>query len=153
VLALGDETRLPPLPAAPAAFVGRVVPTATVVGSADRVIVRPLADLPRRDVVAVAGVARPERFWNVLARLGVAPSERLRFPDHHPYTPADAARIRDAAGSRAIVTTEKDLVKLARLDHELARRLHALRVDVEVEQGEALVDRLLAPPEVALRPD
>ncbi len=153
VLALGDETRLPPVPAGPAPFVGRVVPTATLVPSAAGVVVRPLDDLPRRDVVAVAGVARPERFWNLLARLRVEPSERLRFPDHHPYAPADAARIRDVAGARAIVTTEKDLVKLARLGGELGRRLHALRVDVEVEQGETLVDRLLAPPEVALRPD
>jgi tetraacyldisaccharide 4'-kinase len=141
------------MPSGPAPFVGRVVPTATVVPSAEGVLVRSLDDLPRRDVVAVAGVARPERFWDVLARLGVHPSERLRFPDHHPYAPADAARIRDVAGARAIVTTEKDLVKLARLDADLTRRLHALRVDVEVEQGEALVDRLLAPPEVALRPD
>jgi tetraacyldisaccharide 4'-kinase len=153
VLALGDETRLPPVPAGPAAFVGRVVPTATVLPSAAGFAVRPLDDLPRRDVVAVAGVGRPERFWGLLARLGVDASERLRFPDHHPYVAADAARIRDVAGARAIVTTEKDVVKLARLDPELVRRLHALRVDVDVERGEALVDRLLAPPEVALRTD
>jgi tetraacyldisaccharide 4'-kinase len=158
VLALGDETRLPRPPAAPAGtpvFVGRVLPTATVVAADGSLVVHDLGLLPRRGVVAVAGVARPERFWDLLGRLGVEVVERLRFPDHHPYGPADLERIRDAAASRrrAVVTTEKDLVKLAQLDGADALGLYALRIEVAIEDGEGLVDVLLAPPEVALRPD
>jgi tetraacyldisaccharide 4'-kinase len=159
VLALGDESRVSRPPAAPRGntptFVGRVVPTATVVAAEDGVAVHDLAVLPRRSVVAVAGVARPERFWALLGRLGVEVVERLRFADHHPYTAADLDRIRRAAAvrGRAVVTTEKDLVKLARLEGGDALGLYALRIEVEVEDGERLVDLLLAPPEVALRPD
>jgi tetraacyldisaccharide 4'-kinase len=158
VLALGDESRSARPPVAPRdtpTFVGRVVPTATVVVAEDGVAVHDLGVLPRRAVVAVAGVARPERFWDLLGRLGVEVVERLRFPDHHPYTSADLERIRHAATARgrAIVTTEKDLVKLARLEGADALGLYALRIEVEIEAGERLVDLLVGPPEVALRPD
>jgi tetraacyldisaccharide 4'-kinase len=151
VLALGDESALPRLPTAPAGtpvFVGRVVPTATVVAADGGVAVHDLGLLPRRGVVAVAGVARPERFWDLLARLGVEVVERLRFPDHHPYAARDLARIREAAAGRGrvVVTTEKDLVKLARFEDGDALGLYALRIEVAIEAGERLVDVLLAPP-------
>ena len=158
VLALGDETRVPRLPDVPPGtegFVGRVVPSATVVPSDGGVVVHDLAVLPRRGVVAVAGVARPERFFALLDRLGIEVVERLRFPDHHAYAATDLARIRAAAAARgrAIVTTEKDLVKLSRLDGADALALYALRIEVAIEAANRLVDLLLAPPEVALRPD
>jgi tetraacyldisaccharide 4'-kinase len=129
-------------------FVGRVVPTATVVAADGGVAVHDLGLLPRRGVVAVAGVARPERFWDLLARLGVEVVERLRFPDHHPYAARDLARIREAAAGRGrvVVTTEKDLVKLARFEDGDALGLYALRIEVAIEAGERLVDVLLAPP-------
>jgi tetraacyldisaccharide 4'-kinase len=151
VLALGDESRPPRPPAAPAgtpAFVGRVVPTGTVVPSDGAFVVHELGQLPRRGVVAVAGVARPERFWALLDRLGIEVVERLRFPDHHPYGADDVERIRraTAARGRSVVTTEKDLVKLARLDGGDALGLYALRIEVAIEDGERLVDVLLAPP-------
>jgi tetraacyldisaccharide 4'-kinase len=89
-------------------------------------------------------VARPERFWRLLERLGVQPAARLAFPDHHPYGAADGARIVAAtAGTRSVITTEKDLVKLARLPQADAMRLHGVRIGVAVADGERLVDLLL----------
>ena len=158
VLALGDETRLPAHPRAPrgtATFVGRVVPAGVVVAADGGLAAQDPPSLPRSAVVAVAGVARPERFWSLLDRLGVQVAERLRFPDHHAYGAADLARLRALAadGERPVVTTEKDLVKLARLPGAEQLRLHALRIDVVVEEGERLIDLMLEPPEVALRGD
>ena len=136
-------------------FVGRVVPAGLVVATDGGLVAQDLTDLPRHDVVAVAGVARPERFWSLLDRLGVPVAEHLQFPDHHAYGPVDLARLRAAAadGTRSIVTTEKDLVKLARLPGAERLRLQAIRIDVMVEDGERLVDLMLGPPEVALRGD
>jgi tetraacyldisaccharide 4'-kinase len=157
VLALGDERRPPAPPAAPsgvAAFVGRIVPTASVALADGALASDALARLPRRGVVAVAGVARPARFWSLLDRLGVETAARLAFPDHHAYEAADVARLRAAAaGGAPVVTTEKDLVKLATAPDAGALRLHAVRVAVEIERAPALVDLLLAPAEVALRAD
>ena len=154
VLALGDETRVPSRPEVPpgvAAFVGRIIPTAAVTAEGDRLLTHDLAGIPRRGAVAVAGVARPERFWSMLERLGIMTLEQMRFPDHHVYDAADVARLRTIGA--AIVTTEKDLVKLARLPGAEALDLWAVRVEVVVEEGGRLVDRLLEPAEVALRRD
>jgi tetraacyldisaccharide 4'-kinase len=62
-------------------------------------------------VLAVAGIARPERLLATLAAAEVPVAGRAFFRDHHPFTAGDGAAIRAAAaasGARAIVTTEKD---------------------------------------------
>jgi tetraacyldisaccharide 4'-kinase len=66
-------------------------------------------------VVAVAGIARPERFFSDLRALGWPIARELAFRDHHPYSAGDIARIFRVAreqGADLIVTTEKDLVRL-----------------------------------------
>lgn len=86
-------------------------------------------------LVAVAGIARPQRFFDGLRHAGHALAATAAFRDHCPYTPRDVARIgRLAAEHRAahVVTTEKDLVRL--LPHAPFRfsLLYApLRVDME----------------------
>lgn len=67
-------------------------------------------------VVAVAGIARPERFFDTLADDGWNVADRIAFPDHHWFTPADLARVDARARSlraAAVLTTEKDAVRLA----------------------------------------
>lgn len=76
------------------------------------------ASAPARNatpVLAVAGVARPERFFEELRSAGWDVKKAVTFPDHHRYSRADAVSLADtarSAGARAIVTTEKDLVRL-----------------------------------------
>ena len=103
-----------------------------------------LESLRGRDVVAVAGIARPERFLSALERAGAKLAcVPFLFRDHHPYGADDLAAIAAAAGSaKTVVTTEKDLVKLARIAPR-AMRLQALRIDLDVERGDALLDRVL----------
>ncbi len=55
---------------------------------------------------AVAGIGDPERFFDLVRRLGFDPVCHP-FPDHYRYTPADLA-FQDAA---AVLMTEKDAVK------------------------------------------
>jgi len=66
-------------------------------------------------VYAVAGIARPERFFQDLARDGWTVVGTLAFADHHRYDTRDVERIVGAAksaGATALVTTEKDLMRL-----------------------------------------
>jgi len=66
-------------------------------------------------VLAVGGLARPERFFVDLAQEGWTVADHLVFPDHHRYTPADVATIVStmrAARAVMVMTTEKDLVRL-----------------------------------------
>jgi tetraacyldisaccharide 4'-kinase len=66
-------------------------------------------------VVAVAGIARPERFFHAVRAQGWNVVAELRYSDHHWYTPKDLAEINNVAQetrARAVVTTEKDAVRV-----------------------------------------
>lgn len=63
-----------------------------------------LPDMGGREIHAVAGIARPQGFFALLARLGVSHKPKP-FPDHHCFSAADIER--DAV----VVMTEKDAVK------------------------------------------
>jgi tetraacyldisaccharide 4'-kinase len=121
-------------------FRGRLRPSAAVRVEGEAWREAPLATLAGREVLAVAGMVRPERLATALTALGARVRDLLAFPDHHPYDAADAAAIEAAAGGVPVVTTEKDLVKLERL--AALRPPWALRVTLEVERGEELLDLL-----------
>lgn len=90
------------------------------------------ADLPGATLVAVAGIAHPESFWRTLSGLGIEPAARLAFPDHAAYGDFRVGRILRAAeetGATAVVTTEKDAVKLA---GHLPLPLYAVAVEARV---------------------
>jgi tetraacyldisaccharide 4'-kinase len=66
-------------------------------------------------VLAVAGIANPDRFRASLTAAGWNVSGFLPFADHHRYTASDIAKMAAearAAGAAAIVTTDKDAVRL-----------------------------------------
>jgi len=66
-------------------------------------------------VVAVAGIARPARFFDVLGRQGCSVVHTIAFPDHHWFRPRDLERVAGAVrehGADLVVTTEKDAVRL-----------------------------------------
>lgn len=74
--------------------------------------------LKGKRVFAFAALADNAQFFNALVNAGViAAGDGLGFRDHHRYSDADLAGIDAAAkGFDAIVTTEKDAVKIARRD-------------------------------------
>jgi tetraacyldisaccharide 4'-kinase len=61
-----------------------------------------------RQVVAVAGIGYPPRFFEHLSALGVV-ARTHAFPDHHQYQASDLR----FPGAEIIVMTEKDAVKCA----------------------------------------
>jgi tetraacyldisaccharide 4'-kinase len=93
-------------------------------------------------VVAVAGIARPSRFFEALEGAGWTIGRQLPFADHHAFTPADVASIAAAVAvsvSRAslVVTTEKDAVRfeaLGALPFALAR----VPMSVEFDRWETI---------------
>ncbi len=66
-------------------------------------------------VVAFAGIGVPERFFATLAAIGARTVATRTFPDHHAFTPADAAGLLELARTHGamLVTTEKDRARLA----------------------------------------
>ncbi len=73
------------------------------------------AVLAGQRVLALAGIANPARFYDLLAELGADIAARAEFADHHAFSQADARGVlakADQLGAR-IVTTEKDWVRIA----------------------------------------
>lgn len=76
------------------------------------------AGVPGGPVVAVAGIAHPEQFFTELRGSGRNLAAARPLADHHVYTVRDLQAIADLltnAGARAVLTTEKDAVKLEAL--------------------------------------
>jgi tetraacyldisaccharide 4'-kinase len=100
-------------------------------------------------VVAFCGIARPEQFFAGLESAGLHLAARIAFPDHHPYRVADRDRLLAAArqaGAAALVTTEKDRVRLGKLAAACPDTppLLTAGLRVEIEHEDEAIDWLLA---------
>lgn len=77
--------------------------------------VLPLSWIKDKRVAAFCGIATPERFEETLGALGAVMVSSRRFLDHHAFTDEDLDEVLEqalASGAEAIVTTEKDAVRL-----------------------------------------
>jgi tetraacyldisaccharide 4'-kinase len=95
-------------------------------------------------VLAFCGIARPAQFFSGLESAGVSIAARRAFPDHHRYTARDLDRLAgqaQSAGATALLTTEKDAVRLASLQAPMP--IHAVALRIEIEDETAAVDWLL----------
>ncbi len=68
---------------------------------------RPLSDLTQ--VVAMAGIGHPPRFFATLRSLGVQPVAEVAFADHHAYSRQELEQL--MAPGQQLLMTEKDAVK------------------------------------------
>ena len=70
--------------------------------------------LRNANVVAYAGIGHPQRFFDLLERLGATLVDRQIFADHQRLTDENAKQLlaRAGAANAVLVTTEKDLARL-----------------------------------------
>lgn len=66
-----------------------------------------LAQLP--EIVAMAGIGHPPRFFNTLRQQGIQPVAEIAFADHHAYSEDELQRLTQA--EQCLLMTEKDAVK------------------------------------------
>jgi tetraacyldisaccharide 4'-kinase len=102
----------------------------------------PLVTAP---VVVFCGIARPNQFFGGLETPGL----RMAFPDHHRYSAADLQRLATLAGNlgaTALVTTEKDQIRLGKLVSALPQSLPltTVRLRVEIENQTEVMEWLMA---------
>jgi tetraacyldisaccharide 4'-kinase len=79
---------------------------------------RELADFKGLAIGALAAIGNPGQFMSDLERLHLSIKEKFIFRDHHPFSQDDLDKILTACKHRkldAVITTEKDAVRLARL--------------------------------------
>ena len=112
----------------------------------------PLGTVRGRPVLAISAIGDPRAFEAQLAALG-ARVESRSFPDHHPFTAGEVARLSRTAAELARETgdglpvalcTLKDAVKLIRLWPREAPPLWYVSQQPEVESGRSEVDALIA---------
>lgn len=74
-----------------------------------------MPSIPPQRAIAFCGIARPQRFFSDLERAGFILVSRHAFADHHPYGATEIASLRASAKAQnaALITTEKDLVRLS----------------------------------------
>ncbi len=104
---------------------------------------------PGRDdrVVAVCGIARPQRFMATLEQQGWRVAHSIVFKDHHWFTPADLQRIDQAVATvqaTAVLTTEKDAVRLTAVAASPRAPWWVVPVEATIEPGDAFADWLLS---------
>jgi tetraacyldisaccharide 4'-kinase len=95
-----------------------------------------------RRALAFAGIARPEKFFTMLAAAGVVVASTTPFPDHHSFSRRDVERLlAEAARLKATpLTTPKDAV---RLPGEYRDRIGVVGVSLAWDDPAAL-DELVA---------
>ena len=95
-------------------------------------------------VVAVAGIARPDEFFEMLRAAGYRVADAMGFADHHRFTQADVNRIYAAvqrSSAARVVTTEKDFVRLERFS-PLPFECQAIALTLSLEGWDALATLL-----------
>jgi tetraacyldisaccharide 4'-kinase len=87
------------------------------------------AHLKNQRLLAVAGVARPERFFDELTAMGLN-FDALPLADHDPGLADRVEQRWRAGGYHLVLMTEKDAVKFFRKDLEVSRHAWALRQSI-----------------------
>ncbi len=89
---------------------------------------------PKKDTpyVAFAGLARPEKFFDMLKGMDVNVAERVALPDHYDYGSEDVETLRNMAKQHKarLITTAKDMVKLPK---EFAAEVECMNIELAFE--------------------
>ncbi len=112
-------------------------------------------DDPRAiQAILFAGIANFRSFVESTRVMGATVLAAYEYPDHHDYTDEELVALQDVAATleaNAVLTTEKDAVKLAGRWKETACRLLVPKLEIEFEpEGEKVlreaIDRVIAGP-------
>lgn len=86
--------------------------------------------------VAFCALGNPRAFFSHLRREGFALTATRVFADHHIYTQKDVdllAKSARTSGARALITTEKDAVKLRHMRFDIPCFVLEIRIEIEGE--------------------
>ena len=98
----------------------------------------PLKKLNNMKIVALSGIASPQSFEKSLENLGANIISRARFADHHRFSQQELLDIVNSAKeleADAIITTEKDAVRMIRLDR-CDVPIYFVRIELRFISGE-----------------
>lgn len=91
-------------------------------------------EIEGKDVIAFAGIASPEKFYNSLISLDVNIIKKFSFADHHQFSKREINKlIKIAKKHKAkLVTTEKDYVRISNKQKE---QIEYLEIDIDLPKN------------------
>lgn len=92
-------------------------------------------------IIAFAGIGNPINFIDLLNEYNLNIIDTVSFPDHYTYKANDIDLLKMKANklNATLVTTEKDYI---RLDNSLKTNINYLKVKLEIENKESLIELL-----------
>lgn len=89
-----------------------------------------IPNISNKNIIAFAGIGRPEKFYNSLRDCGFKVISMHDFPDHHFYSQAELEKIIKEAKDKGveIYTTGKDMVKIPT---ELKHNFKILEIEIK----------------------
>lgn len=91
-----------------------------------------LEDNASKKIIAFAGIARPEKFFDSLETNGYHLHAHYAYPDHHVYTHGDLDKLvlRAKKANAQLITTEKDWI---RLSNKWRDKVSYLKISIELD--------------------
>lgn len=97
-----------------------------------------LETLKNTKVAAISAIAQPTSFEGFLEKQGAIIVERIHYADHHAYTQQEIIEFINQAkkaGAEYIITTEKDAVRVPKIDRQDVKMLF-LRIQIDILSGQ-----------------
>jgi tetraacyldisaccharide 4'-kinase len=101
--------------------------------------------LKKNRIIAFAGIAEPELFFESLRKLGLNLVATINFPDHADYNSSQISEIinrMQAENADLLITTEKDGVKLKNLPQGLSSKIMLARLSLTIKDSRLLQEKL-----------
>jgi tetraacyldisaccharide 4'-kinase len=97
--------------------------------------------LSEPNVLAFAGIGRPQKFYDSCEEAGLKIKDKSDFPDHHAYTMQDMKKLTERAAKKnlRLITTRKDWV---RIPEPFRANIGVLDVDLVFAQKDVLAHLL-----------
>ena len=99
-------------------------------------------DTKNKNIIAFAGIGRPQKLYNSLKELGFNLLDTIDFPDHHQYSESELNSIIEKAlkNNADIFTTSKDMVKIPQ---HLQKHFKVLNIEIKWQDEKSLTDFIL----------
>jgi len=97
--------------------------------------------LKGRNVLAFSGLGDNKSFFDLLRKIGANVLHEISYPDHYAYKRNDMKRLLSFKDVAAIVTTEKDAVKITHMD--VPEHLFYLAIEVVIEREEEFMEYII----------
>ena len=92
-----------------------------------------LNSMKKKKIIAFAGIAHPDNFFNMLSKYKLKLVKKIYFPDHYIYTKKDILKIIHLSKNKSavILTTSKDYIKVP---HDLKKYITVIQINVNFEK-------------------